>query len=215
MYILPLTAFVCRKLAMLLSSLSRSQHHVLQLISNVAVCPSGVHSSKVIDTIKLTRIGVTNSRLILQVPYPNLFVALSFRFLTYLSAICEDDVQGKKLMHAAINPLFCVPVSGSSENDKSVENYSETRDAKPALLWSVLYTQELTKIFQELYFESRVFENNSLYSHRVGVRSAYTLPFSDPTCIGYVVVFQELYFGEEFFPKTASLEEGAVEELKD
>lgn len=79
-------------------------------------------------------------------PYLNWFFAFSFRFLTYLSAICEDDDQGKKLLHAAINVLFQAPVSGSSANNNSAENQSETGDARPALLWSVLYTQELAKV---------------------------------------------------------------------
>lgn len=79
-------------------------------------------------------------------PHLNRSVAFSFRFLTYLSAICEDDVQGKKLLHAAINVLFHIPVSGGSGNNNFAEDQSETGDAKPALLWSVLYTQELAKV---------------------------------------------------------------------
>ncbi|XP_009607696.1 rab escort protein 1-like [Nicotiana tabacum] len=139
--------------------------HVLQLSSNVAVCPSGM-------------------------------------FLTYLSAICEDDVQGKKLLHAAINALFCIPVSGSSENDNSAENQSETRDAKPALLWSVLYTQELAK-FQDVLdniISTPMPDGSPYYHDLLGATEK---------------IFEELYSGEEFFPKTASSEEGAVEELED
>ncbi|OIT22601.1 PREDICTED: rab escort protein 1 [Nicotiana attenuata] len=138
--------------------------HVLQLSSNVAVCPSGM-------------------------------------FLTYLSAICEDDVQGKKLLHAAINALFCIPVSGSSENDNSAKNQSETRDAKPALLWSVLYTQELTK-FQDVL--------DNIISASMPDASPYYHDLLGAT----EKIFEELYSGEVFFPKTASSEEGAVEELE-
>ncbi|KAK4707003.1 hypothetical protein R3W88_033442 [Solanum pinnatisectum] len=62
-----------------------------------------------------------------------LSISLSM-FLTYLSAICEDDVQGKKQLHAAINLLFHVPVSGSPRNNNFAEDQSETGDAMPALL---------------------------------------------------------------------------------
>lgn len=79
-------------------------------------------------------------------PYLNWSVVFSLRFLTYLSAICEDDVQGKNLLHTAIDVLFHVPVSGSPGNNNFVEDQSETGDAKPAVLWSVFYTQELAKV---------------------------------------------------------------------
>ncbi|KAH0700079.1 hypothetical protein KY284_014294 [Solanum tuberosum] len=140
--------------------------HVLQLSSNVAVCPSGM-------------------------------------FLTYLSAICEDDVQGKKLLHAAINVLFHVPVSGSSGNNNNfAEDQSETGDAKPALLWSVLYTQELAK-FQDVLdniIRTPMPDGSPYYHDLLGATEK---------------IFQELYSGEEFFPKSTSSEEGAAQELED
>lgn len=139
--------------------------HVLQLSSNVAVCPSGM-------------------------------------FLTYLSAICEDDVQGKKLLHAAIHVLFHVPVSGSSGNNNSAEDQSETEDAKPALLWSVLYTQELAK-FQDVLdniIRTPMPDGSPYYHDLLGATEK---------------IFQELYSGEEFFPKPTSSEEGAGQELED
>ncbi|XP_055804044.1 rab escort protein 1 [Solanum dulcamara] len=139
--------------------------HVLQLSSNVAVCPSGM-------------------------------------FLTYLSAICEDDVQGKKLLHAAINVLFHIPVSGSSGNNNFAEDQSETGDAKPALLWSVLYTQELAK-FQDVLDNiicTPMPDGSPYYHDLLGETEK---------------IFQELYSGEEFFPKSTSSEEGAAQELED
>ncbi|KAM3285622.1 rab escort protein 1 isoform X1 [Capsicum chacoense] len=140
--------------------------HVLQLSSNVAVCPSGM-------------------------------------FLTYLSAICEDDDQGKKLLHAAINVLFQAPVSGSSANNNSAENQSETGDARPALLWSVLYTQELAKQFQDVLDNiicTPMPDGSPYYQDLLGATEK---------------IFQELYSGEEFFPKSTSSEEGAGQELED
>ncbi|KAK4340897.1 hypothetical protein RND71_039398 [Anisodus tanguticus] len=55
-------------------------------------------------------------------------------------------LRGRNYYIVAINMLFRVPVYGSSENNNSAEDQSETGDAKPALLWSVLYTQELAKV---------------------------------------------------------------------
>lgn len=138
--------------------------HVLQLSSNVAVCPSGM-------------------------------------FLTYLSAICEDDDRGKKLLHAAINVLFQVPVSGSSANNNSAEDQSETGDARPALLWSVMYTQELAK-FQDVLDNiicTPMPDGSPYYHDLLGATEK---------------IFQELYSGEEFFPKSTSSED-AGQELED
>ncbi|XP_059280566.1 rab escort protein 1-like [Lycium ferocissimum] len=42
-----------------------------------------------------------------------------------------------------------IPVSGSSGDSNSADDQIETGDAKPALLWSALYTQELAK-FQDV-----------------------------------------------------------------
>uniref|UniRef100_M0ZMF2 Rab escort protein n=1 Tax=Solanum tuberosum TaxID=4113 RepID=M0ZMF2_SOLTU len=136
-------------------------------------------------------------------PYLNRSVVFSLRFLTYLSAICEDDVQGKKLLHAAINVLFHVPVSGSSGNNNNfAEDQSETGDAKPALLWSVLYTQELAK-FQGVLdniIRTPMPDGSPYYHDLLGATEK---------------IFQELYSGEEFFPKSTSSEEGAAQELED
>ncbi|KAK4347582.1 hypothetical protein RND71_033921 [Anisodus tanguticus] len=139
--------------------------HVLQLSSNVAVCPSGM-------------------------------------FLTYLSAICEDDIQGNKLLHAAINVLFHVPVSGSSGDHNSSEDQSETGNEKPALLWSAVYTQELAK-FQDVL--------DNIICTPMPDASPYYHDLLGAT----EKVFQELYSGEEFFPKSTSSEEGAGQERED
>ncbi|CAH9105841.1 unnamed protein product [Cuscuta europaea] len=61
----------------------------------------------------------------------NVAVCPSGMFVTYLSVICEDAVQGKKLLDAAINALFYVPVSGTSQNDHTDHPNS---NAKPAIL---------------------------------------------------------------------------------
>lgn len=70
-------------------------------------------------------------------------ITFSVRFVTYLSVICDDAVQGKKLLEAAINAIFSIPVSGIAEDNSADQPNS---NAKPALLWSALYVQELTKV---------------------------------------------------------------------
>lgn len=70
---------------------------------------------------------------------------LYFRFVTYLSAICDNAVEGKKLLNAAINALFSMPVSEESENN-GIDNLRQHTEEKPCLLWSTLYIQELTTV---------------------------------------------------------------------
>ncbi|KAL6575145.1 hypothetical protein OROMI_012430 [Orobanche minor] len=70
-------------------------------------------------------------------------VCPSGMFVTYLSAICDNAVEGKKLLNEAINALFCKPTSGNSENSR-LGNLCEHTEGKPCLLWSALYIQELT-----------------------------------------------------------------------
>ena len=65
--------------------------------------------------------------------------------MTYLSAVCDDAVEGKKLLNAAINALFSMALSSSSENNER-DNLCEHTEEKPCLLWSALYIQDLTKV---------------------------------------------------------------------
>ncbi|KAL4577784.1 hypothetical protein LXL04_013897 [Taraxacum kok-saghyz] len=67
---------------------------VLQLGSNLAVCPSGM-------------------------------------FVFYISVVCDNAIEGKKALHAAIDGLF-------TSNDQS-----DSEEMKPTLLWSALYIQDL------------------------------------------------------------------------
>ncbi|XP_047961963.1 rab escort protein 1-like [Salvia hispanica] len=73
-------------------------------------------------------------------------------YVTYLSAVCDDAVEGKKLLNAAINALFSMALSSSSENNER-DNLCEHTEEKPCLLWSALYIQDLTKVlFLVLHF---------------------------------------------------------------
>ncbi|KAJ8531246.1 hypothetical protein K7X08_026680 [Anisodus acutangulus] len=59
----------------------------------------------------------------------------------------DQNVSGEETI--TLRPSMCCFAFlfyGSSENNNSAEDQSETGDAKPALLWSVLYTQELAKV---------------------------------------------------------------------
>lgn len=64
--------------------------------------------------------------------------------MLYLSALCDNAHQGKKLLNAAINSLFTCPDPVTRENS-SVDRIENT-ELKPTLLWSALYIQELTTV---------------------------------------------------------------------
>lgn len=69
------------------------------------------------------------------------------RFVVYLSTVCEDAVQGKKLINAAINALFTIPSSENHEEHCTEHEREFTVEkVKPTLLWSILYIQELTMV---------------------------------------------------------------------
>ncbi|XP_019172369.1 PREDICTED: rab escort protein 1 isoform X3 [Ipomoea nil] len=118
----------------------------------------------------------------------NVAVCPSGMFVTYLSVICDDVVQGKKLLEAAINALFSIPVSGVSENNSADNPNSNT---KPDLLWSALYVQELTK--------------DSFDSFISVSMPDWKLHYSDLLSAS-MKIFQKIYPNEEFFPKAASTE---------
>lgn len=61
----------------------------------------------------------------------------------HISALCEDAVEGKKLLTAAVNALFPDP----SINPKNIsEESGNLEELQPTLLWHVLYIQELSMV---------------------------------------------------------------------
>ncbi|KAL2491195.1 Rab escort protein [Abeliophyllum distichum] len=126
----------------------------------------------------------------------NVAVCPSGMFVTYLSAVCDSAVEGKKLLHSAINSLFSVSSSGKSEK-RAMNDQSENTDVKPSLLWSALYLQELTTgAFESINYMTMPDEHlhyNSLL---------------DTTA----KLFQKMYPGEEFFPTTNLSDEFADDE---
>lgn len=72
--------------------------------------------------------------------------------MLYFSAICDDAEHGKRLLHAAMNALLTLPVSGNLESGSTVQ--SEDTELKPTLLWSMLYIQEITMVNTHLDFST-------------------------------------------------------------
>ncbi|XP_042041410.1 rab escort protein 1-like, partial [Salvia splendens] len=133
---------------------------VLQLSSNVGICPSNTEVSVALKEDDFTRIircfFPLNQNCFLTFNHENhcngllsiiqhvLLCLPNFRFVTYLSAVCDEAVEGKKLLNAAVNALFHIAVSSSPENNE-IDNLREHTEEKPCLLWSALYIQDLTK----------------------------------------------------------------------
>ncbi|KAI8541051.1 hypothetical protein RHMOL_Rhmol08G0033000 [Rhododendron molle] len=104
------------------------------LKTDVSTClvvfpPKSLYSEQV-TSIRVLQIG------------SSLAVCPSGMFVVYLSTLCDDDIQGKKSLHAAMNTIFSVPISETPEN--SSNDKSEDTEVKPTLLWSALYIQEMT-----------------------------------------------------------------------
>ncbi|GLT26901.1 hypothetical protein SLA2020_019400 [Shorea laevis] len=122
-------------------------------------------------------------------------------FVLYISALCSDIDEGKKLLHLAMDALFRLPVSGNPENNATVENettegcsvaQSEKAEAvKPMLLWSAMYIQDLTTVQVGSINSAPMPDGNLNYSDTIEAT---------------VKLFHEIYPSEEFFPETSSAE---------
>ncbi|XP_008222487.1 PREDICTED: rab proteins geranylgeranyltransferase component A 1-like [Prunus mume] len=120
-------------------------------------------------------------------------------FLLYFSALCDDAEQGKRLLQAVKNALLTLPMSGNPERASTVQ--SEKAEAKPTLLWSTLYIQELTIDQHEYLISTPMPDGNLWYNDLL-----------DAT----VLLFQKLYPNEEFFPETpGNLEDDILINLED
>ncbi|XP_073293617.1 rab escort protein 1-like isoform X2 [Primulina huaijiensis] len=119
----------------------------------------------------------------------NVAVCPAGMFVTYLSAMSVDAVEGKKLLNAAINALFSIPLSGNSKSC-GIDNSSENIEVKPSLLWSALYMQELTKFPGALDSISNtpMPDEHLDYNHLLDASKK---------------LFQEIYPGEEFLAATS------------
>lgn len=117
----------------------------------------------------------------------NLAVCPSGMFVLYLSALCDEASQGKKILHRAINALINLDDSEISESTPASTVQTEEARADPLLLWRALYIQELT-------------------AGQVGTVSSTPMPdgslgFND-ALDATVKLFQTIYPHEPFFPET-------------
>ncbi|PKA47354.1 hypothetical protein AXF42_Ash017299 [Apostasia shenzhenica] len=74
----------------------------------------------------------------------NVSTCPSGMFVVYLSTQCHDATVGKECIRAAMEALFRLPDSSSSEEIFSSDN-ENAGVSKPNLLWSVVYIQELAQ----------------------------------------------------------------------
>ena len=70
--------------------------------------------------------------------------------MLYLSALCDDAIQGKRLLKSAMNALLTFPDPVNSESSSTVQ--SETTEEKPTVIWSGLYMQEMSTVLHVLNF---------------------------------------------------------------
>ncbi|KAL4366825.1 hypothetical protein GQ457_05G006020 [Hibiscus cannabinus] len=129
-------------------------------------------------------------------------------YVLYISALCNDDDQGKKLIHAVMNTLLTVPPINSESNaavqsetaesgfavqDENAESSStgpsDPGEGKPTLLWSALYNQELT-LGQVDFICSTPMPDGKL-NH-------------DDLIDAAIKLFKKIYPEDEFFPQTSS-----------
>ncbi|KAE8701255.1 hypothetical protein F3Y22_tig00110548pilonHSYRG00643 [Hibiscus syriacus] len=133
---------------------------LLQIASNLAVCPPGM-------------------------------------FVLYISALCDDEDQGKKLIHAVMTTVLTVPRINSESNaaaqnetaGSSSTGTSDPGEGKPTLLWSALYSQELTLGQVDFICSTPMPDGKLNYDDLVDAADK---------------LFKEIYPEDEFFPQTSS-----------
>ncbi|XP_051134560.1 rab escort protein 1 [Andrographis paniculata] len=113
-------------------------------------------------------------------------------FVTYLSVICDDPVEGKKSLTTAINALFSGPISSSERN--SPDDSSNQAEDKPSLLWSALYIQELNSFSDPL--------DSISYTTMPDEHLNY-----DTLLVATEMLFRKIYPNEDFFAMTTNSSE--------
>ncbi|KAI3963562.1 hypothetical protein MKW92_012428 [Papaver armeniacum] len=108
----------------------------------------------------------------------------------YLSTLCDDVIQGKKSLNAAMNTLVAPPPE-NPEDASSIQN-ENAGDAKPTLLWNTMFIQELEKATSGGAITSCPTPDGNL-DYRNILESSEKL-------------FHQIY-QEEFFPKTSASSE--------
>lgn len=118
----------------------------------------------------------------------NLAVCPPGMFVLYISALCDDVHQGKKLLNAAMNALLTCPDSVNPES--STIDQIENAEIKPNLLWSALYIQELT---------TGQFDDSISTTHMPDGNLDYVDVLDSA-----IKLFENMYPNEEFFPESTS-----------
>ncbi|WCJ32821.1 Rab proteins geranylgeranyltransferase component A 1 [Euphorbia peplus] len=114
----------------------------------------------------------------------NLAVCPPGMFVLYLSSLCDDAHQGKKLLSAAIGSLLSCP--NSVDVDSTSTDETVTTNLEPILLWSACYIQEDTTGDFDSVCSTCMPDGNLDYGHVLD---------------SAVKLFEKLYPNEEFFPE--------------
>ncbi|KAG6775071.1 hypothetical protein POTOM_018497 [Populus tomentosa] len=125
----------------------------------------------------------------------NLAVCPLGMFVLYLSALCDDAIQGKRLLNAAMNALLTFPDPVNSESSSTVQ--SETSEEKPTVIWSGLYMQEMSTVLHVFNF----FLFSQFDSINFAPMPDGNLNYND-ILDAALKLFQEMYPNEENFPET-------------
>lgn len=120
----------------------------------------------------------------------NLAVCPLGMFVLYFSALCDEVNQGKKLLHAALSALQKLLVTGTAGNSSTVQSEG-TEEAKPTLLWSALYIQDLSLGQFGSIICTPTPDGNLNYNDLLDATEK---------------LYQKLYPSEELFPETTSPE---------
>ncbi|XP_077209785.1 rab escort protein [Tasmannia lanceolata] len=110
-------------------------------------------------------------------------------FVLYFSTLCDDAVQGKESLQAAMNALFMLPVSNNMESSTSEINEGAEIESKPTLLWSATYVQELTEHWSDTISSCPMPDGNLDYRDLLE---------------STIKLFHKMYPQEELFPESTT-----------
>ncbi|KAE9606929.1 hypothetical protein Lal_00026441 [Lupinus albus] len=120
----------------------------------------------------------------------NLAVCPGGIFVLYLSTLCTEADEGKKLLKAAIDAHLSLPVTGNSESIPLVQ--SDGQNTKPIVIWSAFYIQNITMSKLDSISSAPTPDGNLSYNDLLDAAEK---------------LFGQMYPEEEFFPKTKSPED--------
>ncbi|OIV94372.1 hypothetical protein TanjilG_25434 [Lupinus angustifolius] len=120
----------------------------------------------------------------------NLAVCPGGVFVLYLSTLCTEVDEGKKLLKAAMDAHLSLPVTGNSESIPF--DQSDGQNTKPIVIWSAFYIQNITIGKLESISSTPTPDGNLSYNDLLDAAEK---------------LFSQMYPQEEFFPKTTSPED--------